>query len=173
MRDTYNGELIIHPLRFEARLQVRADGGKVTMENNRIKGNGANSATLILAAATSFQRFSERHADPAKACLQALADVKRKDYAKLRSAHVADHQRLFRRVSLDLGGSNKSNFPTDEAVAARFADNDPGLAPCVSVWPLSDIASSLPAAAGKLQGLGTRVSSRVGQQVHLQQSTRR
>lgn len=130
LRD-YHNVLIIHPLRFEARLQVRAEGGKVTVEGDRIRVTGADSATLTLAAATSFKNFRIANADPAERCASALAGVKRKDWAKLRAAHVADHQSLFGRVSLDLGGEDKSSVPTDERLRQASQAEDPGLAALV------------------------------------------
>lgn len=131
MRDIYNTVLIHHPLRFEARLQVRADGGKVAVVNNRIEVTGANSAMLILAAATSFKNFVNVSADPAKRCEDVLRAVQRKDWERLYAAHVTDHQRLFRRVSLDLGEGEQANLPTDERLRRAPETPDPGLAALV------------------------------------------
>ncbi|HEX5218295.1 MAG TPA: glycoside hydrolase N-terminal domain-containing protein, partial [Verrucomicrobiae bacterium] len=131
LRDGHNGVVISHPLKFEARLVVRVDGGKVAVQNNRIQVTGANSATLILAAATSFKSFLNVSGNPSKANEKTLANVSGKDWAKLRTAHVADHQQLFRRVSLNLGGDDKSSIPTDARLRqAPLADN-PGLAALV------------------------------------------
>ena len=131
MRDGHNGVIISHPLLFEARLLVRADGGKVAVRSDRIQVTGANSATLILAAATSFRNFLNVSGDPTKTNATALASVNRKDWSKLRATHVADHQKLFRRVSLDLGGEDKSNLPTDARLRQAPSSNDPGLATLV------------------------------------------
>jgi len=131
MRDSHDGSVISHPLKFEARLLVRVDGGKVTVENNRIQITGANSATLILAAATSFKNFLNVSGDPAKANTKTLTDVSGKDWAKLRAAHIADHQKLFRRVSLNLGGSDRSNLPTDARLRQAPLTTDPALAALV------------------------------------------
>jgi alpha-L-fucosidase 2 len=119
------------PLRFEARLQVRAEGGTVTAADNQLTVSNANAVTLVLVAATSFKHFQDISADPAKACAKTLASVKRQDWAKLRSAHVADHQKLFRRVTLDLGTSDNAKLPTDERLRLAPKSNDPGLATLV------------------------------------------
>jgi alpha-L-fucosidase 2 len=131
VRATHNGVTNTNPLRFEARLQVRADGGTVTRDGNRLVVSNANSATLILVAATSFKNFQDVSGDPAKACAKALANVRRKDWSRLRAAHLADHQKLYRRVSLDLGASDNAKFPTDERLRRAPQSNDPGLATLV------------------------------------------
>lgn len=102
-----------HPLerkvgvKFQGVLQVLSEGGKLRAEGNEVIVDGANAATLLLAAATNF-----RHKDPAAKCEQDLA-VAKKTYAQLRAAHIADHQRLFRRMAFQLGASTP-DLPTDE-----------------------------------------------------------
>lgn len=129
--DSYDQRSITNPLRFAARLLVRAPGGKVVYANGRIKVTGANSATLILAAATSFKNFQDVSGAPGAAVAQTLAAVQKKDWPQLRAAHVADHQRLFRRVSLDLGSSENAALPTDERLRRAPRSNDPDLAALV------------------------------------------
>ena len=51
-----------------------------------------------------------------------------KTYADLKAAHVAEHQRLFRRVRIDLGASPDSALPTDERLKKFDGANDPALA---------------------------------------------
>src|ERR1051325_3187605 len=131
MRGSYEGLAIKNPLRFEARVQTRAEGGVVSNANGHIKVSGANSAVLILAAATGFKNFQDVTGDPAKACAKALENVKRKDWNKLRAAHVADHQKLFRRVALDLGAGDTEKLPTDERLRRAPHADDPGLAALV------------------------------------------
>jgi alpha-L-fucosidase 2 len=155
MPDLYQTNLIVNPLRFEARLQVRTDGGRVTIENNRIRVTGANSATLVLAAATSFKSFVNVSGDPALICQEMLAAVRRQDADELRAAHVQDHQNLFRRVALDLGESEQKNLPTDERVRRAPEKDDPGLARLVFQYGrYLMIASSRPGGQpANLQGI--------------------
>src|SRR5205814_1365382 len=90
-------------LKFESRLRVSAKGGKVRVSDGSISVENADSALLILAAATSFNNYKDITADPAQRCEMAMKAVASKDFGKLLKAHVADHQSLFRRVELDLG----------------------------------------------------------------------
>lgn len=131
MPDRYNNEAIQNPLQFQARLVVRTDGGKLSSADGHIFVTGANSATVLLAAATSFKNFQDVSGAPATASENTLAGVKRKSFATLRAAHVADHQRLFERVSLDLGPSENAQLPTDQRLQLAPTSNDPGLAALV------------------------------------------
>ena len=98
-------------IRFEARLLVQVEGGRMAAANGRITVNGADAATLILTGATNFVNYRDVSADPKRRNDSVLAPLRRARYQALRAAHVADHQRLFRRVSLDLGDSAASADP--------------------------------------------------------------
>ena len=115
-------------LKYEARLDARAKGGSVTVADGRVTVSGADSATLLLAAATSFRNFRDVTADPAAQCAATLKAVGDKSYDAIRKAHVADHRRLFRRVSLDLGGRGAPGVPTDRRIKAFARSDDPQLA---------------------------------------------
>jgi len=115
-------------LKFEARLLVSTDGGEVKSTNDGLEVNGANGATLLLAAATSFVNFQDVSAAPKARCDNVIKAVSGKSYNALRKAHVADHRRLFGRVELDLGTSDAANRPTDERIKTFGESNDPQLA---------------------------------------------
>ncbi|HEV2293079.1 MAG TPA: glycoside hydrolase family 95 protein [Tepidisphaeraceae bacterium] len=100
--------------RFESRIRVVNDGGSVSTSGDAITVENADAATLLLVAATSFVNFQDVSGDPAarsQAYMQKLGD---KAYDALKQEHVADHQRLFRRVSFDLGRTDRADLPTDE-----------------------------------------------------------
>jgi len=114
-------------IRFEARLEVTAAGGTVTAADGGFTVTGADSAVLRLVAATNHVSFRDLSADPAARCAALLARGAGKDYATLRADHVADHQRLFHRFSLDLGPSPAAALPTDERLRAEDKSGDPQL----------------------------------------------
>jgi len=96
-------------VKFRAEVRAIADGGRVRAEGERLSVEGANAVTLLVAAATNF-----RVPDTAPACERYLKSANQ-PYERLRSAHVADHQRLFRRVRLELpAGGDAAALPTDE-----------------------------------------------------------
>jgi alpha-L-fucosidase 2 len=100
-------------LDYQVVLKAIAENGQVTTTAQTLGVRGADAATLILGAATSFGggdagALSEQHVDQAA----------KRAYSALRAAHVADYQHLFRRVELDLGGAEAAERPTDERLAS-------------------------------------------------------
>ena len=115
-------------VRFEGRCRVLANGGKVIVDNEKITVESANAATLILALATSVKNYNDLSADPAAACRETLDRAAGKTPRQIRDAHIADHQALFRRVSIDLGPATESGLPTDQRVLKYPQKEDPQLA---------------------------------------------
>jgi alpha-L-fucosidase 2 len=114
-------------LKFEARLGWRIWGGKVETGLKGLEVEAAESATLVLAAATSFKNFKDVSGDPSAACRYTIKAVDSRDYDSLRKRHIADHRRLFRRTALDLGAGDVAERPTDERIKNFAEQNDPEL----------------------------------------------
>jgi alpha-L-fucosidase 2 len=107
---------------FECRLEARVEGISAALPDG-IAVKEARAATLILYAATSYGGK-----DPAAACEQRRAWLVARRYDALRQAHISEHRRLFRRVTLDLGGPDRSDIPTGERLAAmKSGGTDPQL----------------------------------------------
>ena len=123
-----SGQVESGGVKFESRLKVIAQGGKVAFKDNATSVENADSAMLVLAAATSFKDFQDISADPAARNDATLAAVGGKDFDTLLQAHLADYQPLFRRVSLDLGQTAAAKLPTDQRIKGFASGNDPGLA---------------------------------------------
>jgi alpha-L-fucosidase 2 len=109
-------------VRFTAMVRAVADEGTVRTEGASVRVEGARAVTLFVAAATVV-----REPSPADAVRRQIAAAASKPLSRLRADHVADYQRFFRRVDLDLGGG-RSDLPTDERLAlVRKGAADPGL----------------------------------------------
>ena len=118
-------------LKFQANARVLLKGGKVTGQGDALKVEGATEAMVLLTANTSYvMDYSNGYkgADPAQAAEQVKTAAK-KGFNQLKKAHVADYQKYFHRVSLDLGSTSAAKLPTDERLK-RYGDgkNDPALA---------------------------------------------
>lgn len=92
---------------FRAVAVVTTEGGSTRTEGENVVVEKADSAVLVLAAATNL-----RGKDPAAECERLLRAAK-EPYAALRDAHTRDHRALFRRVSFDLK-IPAPDLPTDE-----------------------------------------------------------
>ncbi len=115
-------------LKFQARIRVLVQGGRITVSTNSVSVSGADSATLLIAAATSYKNFQDVSGDPEAIVKKQLAAASKKNFDRLLSAHVKEHQQLFRRVTLDLGESAAMQLPTNERIAKFAEGNDPQLA---------------------------------------------
>src|SRR3954454_25079867 len=124
--DTSDGRPMTGALRFEARVRVLPTGGTREATGDAVVIRGADAVTLLLAAATSYRTYEDVTADPAARVAAALDPASRAGIDVLRTAHVADYQQLFNRVTLEVGPSMP--VPTDERVRAFGAGGDPGLA---------------------------------------------
>ncbi len=97
-------------VRFRAEVKAAASGGRVETSGNQLDITAADSVTLTIVAATDY-----REKDLARACERDLASSASRPYDELRKEHVADHQRFFRRVRLELPVDAAARaLPTDE-----------------------------------------------------------
>lgn len=113
---------------FEARVMVSAQGGTVTVGADGIVVQGADSATVVLAGATGFVNPKDISANPGERCAKVLAAVRGRSAETLWKEHISDHQRLFCRVSIELGKSAASALPTDQRLLRNQEQHDPELA---------------------------------------------
>jgi len=126
-------------VKFFSRLQLRTrrdspesareeDPDWSPIRKNSLTVENADEVTLLLAASTGWRSIGDQSGDPnadCSACLDRIAD---KSYEQLRDAHVEDHQRLFRRLHIDLGGQQADAIPTDKRLEAlRTGEDDPHL----------------------------------------------
>ena len=125
---TADGQPMTGALRFESRVRVLTTGGTRTAAGDAVVVRGADAATLLIAAATSYRRYDDVGGDPAAAVAAALSGASGKTVDALRAAHVRDYRQLFDRVTLDLGPSTRAALPVDERVAAFASGGDPALA---------------------------------------------
>ena len=168
-------------LRFESRVRVVSDGGtRRPRRDNSLSVENANSATLLLVAATSFKNFQDISADPAKRCAARISPQSaQKSIDTILADHLADHRRLFRRVTSNLGRTAARRSADRRAPApAQDGDgleSDPGARGALfSIRPLPADRQQPPRRpagqpAGRLER-GTQPA--VGEQVHDQHQFR-
>jgi alpha-L-fucosidase 2 len=110
---------------LQIHVKIIPEGGSIHASSQDIQVKNANAVTVLIAVATSFNGE-----DTEGACTSALEQASHKTYAQLRAAHIADHQPLYRRVSLDLGKTSASiqTQPTDvRRKALENGGSDPEL----------------------------------------------
>ena len=129
-------------LNFTAKVSVRLVGGQtkrftpLLTETNRqeiglatqVSVLHANTATLLLAAATSYKNYHDVSGKSQALVHNRMAAAMDKSLERLRLDHIAAHQELFRHVSLNLGATDAIKLPTDVRIAHFAEGNDPQLA---------------------------------------------
>jgi alpha-L-fucosidase 2 len=111
-----------------AQLSCIETDGKITANETELAVEKASSATLVLTAATNYVNYRDISADPVALSTEDLKNLKDKSFEQLREVHVADHKRLFDRVTLELGEGEVVDLPTDERILAAQGASDPQLA---------------------------------------------
>ncbi|HTM78959.1 MAG TPA: glycoside hydrolase family 95 protein [Devosia sp.] len=115
-------------LSFTLRAKVIHHGGTLAASNTALKIAAADTVTILIDAATSFRRFDDVGGDPIAAVERRLAAAATRSFDAIQVAHSAEHQRLFRRLSINLGKTAAASLPTNERVAASQHVPDPALA---------------------------------------------
>lgn len=125
-----NGEAfgIKGALKFQAQARVIASGGRAVADAGKIVVSGADSALIMIAVATSYKNYKDVSGDPDALVRAYLKRAGRKSFVAMRREHVREHQRLFRRVILDVGATEATGLPTDQRPARFLEGADPHLA---------------------------------------------
>lgn len=121
---------------FAVQVQVAVQGGGqvatiLAGAQPVIQVRGAEAVVVVITAATSFAGFDQPPGldtvEPHARTTAMLAAATARTYDAARTAHHADHQALFGRVSLDLGRGADADLPTDARIRRYAAAPDPAL----------------------------------------------
>lgn len=110
-------------MNFEVHIKLITEGGTVKQQNDQLVVSDANTVTIYLSEATSFNGFNKSPGKEGKdPSIEAKANLQKaiaKTYSAIRKNHIADYKSLFRRVSLDLGADpSLLKLPTDQRLLA-------------------------------------------------------
>jgi len=142
-------------LRYQARVLAFPEGGSMKVEDRDLILDRVDAATLFIAAATNFVNYQDVSADPNQRIEAVLRGLEGKTYSQIKEDHIQEHQRLFRRIVIDMGSTNNSFLPTDERIKSFNGSNDPNLAAlCFQYGRYMLISSSRPGTQpANLQGI--------------------
>jgi alpha-L-fucosidase 2 len=106
---------------FAAVLETKTTGGIVAAQpDGSLKIENATEVFLFIGVATGFRGFDQLPDTPLAQVIASAAKpadaAKNVPYLSLKRRHIEDHRKLFRRVSLELGGDEAAAQPTDERV---------------------------------------------------------
>lgn len=120
-------------MEYEAQVLVAIDGGQIKPYEGTLVFSECDSLTIILAAGTDYvmdydRKWKGEH--PHTLVTRQVDQASKESYSKLLLAHVEDHQSLYSRVAIDLGGTQEaqSALPIDRRLEAiREGKVDPDL----------------------------------------------
>ncbi len=118
-------------LRYESRLKALPEGGSMSLDWDELIVTGADSVTLLVAAATNFVSYKDVSGDPRARVDAVLSPAAAKTFEALKAAHLDEHRRLFRRVTMSLPVTPNALLPTNERLKSFDGANDPSLAALV------------------------------------------
>ncbi|WP_264535450.1 glycoside hydrolase family 95 protein [Flavobacterium sp. N1736] len=110
--------------RFTSLLKIKNTDGKITTTTNTLGVKNATEAIIYVSVATSFKAFNINPSVDGIANVIAekkLSKAFSKSFDELKNSHIADYQKFYNRVNLDLGKTTAPNLPTDERLL-RYAD---------------------------------------------------
>jgi alpha-L-fucosidase 2 len=112
--------------RFAGEVLLLPTGGAVHAENSELVVTGADSVTILIAAATDFKGGPFAGGDPETRCKQNLAAAKTRSAIDLLSRQELVYQPVFRRMTFHLTdpSSEHNDRPTDERINRVSAGAD-------------------------------------------------
>ena len=118
-------------MKFAAKLLAVNKGGELINDSSTLRVNNADELSIILTAATDYNLDKlnfDRSIDPLSICNNILTKAEVKSYSQIRELHIKDHESLFNRVSINLGGEQLSSLPTDVRLdSVKRGADDPAL----------------------------------------------
>ena len=115
---------IDYGVQFETRLKIKNDSGTIQSENGELVLKNVKKATLYIVCNTSFY-----HKNYKEKTIKNLASIENKSFDELLDRHKKDYQKLYNRVTFDLGGKALDTIPTDKRLKRiKAGEDDPDLA---------------------------------------------
>jgi alpha-L-fucosidase 2 len=118
---------------YEAQVRVEVEGGTIEAQGDMLVFSGCDSLTVFLAAGTDYvmdyaRQWQGKH--PHAQLIEQLERSAQRAYSTLLTAHVADHQSLYKRVAINLGSTDEAQLalPIDQRLEAiRQGKTDPDM----------------------------------------------
>lgn len=111
--------------RFTNLIKIKNTDGEIVSTDKSLGLKKGTEALIYVAVATSFNGFDKNPATEGLndnvIALGNLNKASAKTFDKLKQVHIADYQKFFNRVNLNLGKTTAPDLPTDERLL-RYAD---------------------------------------------------
>ena len=118
-----------HGLKFAQQIQVKATGGSMRAEDNKIVVENADEILILSSAATNYQQCMDdsfnyfSNEAPLVKVQNTIAAIAEKSYADLLETHINDYQSLYNRMFLRLTDAANPNNKTTDQLLAGYKNN--------------------------------------------------
>lgn len=114
---------VTHGVAFQGQLKASANDGHISSHDGKLRLENVTKATLYFVVNTSFYQDDFRAANAKQ-----WEQLGEKSVLHIINDHVRDHQELYNRVNLSLGGEQAQHHPIDERIQrVRQGESDPHL----------------------------------------------
>jgi alpha-L-fucosidase 2 len=124
---TVSGALTSNGLKYAAHVRVMPDCGSVTRDGDALRIETECAISFIVAVRTNYRMkypgYRAVDVEPARPAVNDTAILGSSGHTRLAKPHTEDHQNLFRRVKLDLGGAVPRKMTTDRLRAQYGSGN--------------------------------------------------
>jgi alpha-L-fucosidase 2 len=114
-------------VKFEAKVEILTKGGAVSASDTSLDVKNADVAIIYISIATNFRNYNDISGDANERADLYLRNALKKSWDQILKDHIADYQKYFKRVSLDLGLTDSVKNPTDIRIEQFAMANDPQL----------------------------------------------
>jgi len=115
---------IVKGTRFTSLLKIKNTDGTIKATATTLGVKNATEAVIYVSIATSFKGFNVNPSVDGVANLIAEKQLKKafsKSFDEIKTSHVADYQKFYNRITLNLGKTTAPDLPTDERLL-RYSD---------------------------------------------------
>src|SRR6185436_18870232 len=124
---TIDHEGVTGMVKFKGMVQIKHEGGNLSLTDTSILVSNANDATIYISIATNFNNYKDLNGNEDERVTTYLKKAIQKNFTEISKAHIAFYQNYFDRVKLDLGTTDAASKPTDERLRNFNSVNDPQL----------------------------------------------
>jgi alpha-L-fucosidase 2 len=114
-------------VQFEAKVKILTKGGSSSATDTSLNVNKADMATIYISIATNFNNYKDISGNANERANAYLQKALKKNYDQALKDHIADYQKYFKRVNIDLGITDSVKNPTNVRVEHFAKGNDPQL----------------------------------------------
>nr|WP_315200114.1 glycoside hydrolase family 95 protein [uncultured Flavobacterium sp.] len=114
----------VRGIRFTSLLKVKNTDGTISASNDALEVKNATDVVIYVSVATSFKGFDKDPSIDGVSNSIAKKDLDKAfsiSFDKLKKSHLADYQKFYNRITLDLGKTTAPDLSTDERLL-RYSD---------------------------------------------------